>query len=251
MTKNQAKTYIALVALGVASVSEIAAQSKIRREEVYRIIPDLEKFGIVTRQLDAPRKFSALEPETAIQLLIKNRMRTMKEEIDKLEQNQVELIYQLKTIELPVQKENYSIDVIAQQDKILMKLMEMTNNAKQQINVIASIRELKTAYMNRPKEFRERLLKKVKFRIITENPEQDALVKEILKSSETSNNRIELKRIKKIPFKLLIVDDKEAIWGETQHENENPMNLWTNNPTQIAILKMSFESLWQTSQVYP
>jgi len=86
LTKTQAKIYITIVALGVASASEIAALSKIRREEVYRIIPKLEKHGLVIRKLKTPRKFSAIQPEKAIQLLTKTKLKTMKEEIDKLQQ---------------------------------------------------------------------------------------------------------------------------------------------------------------------
>lgn len=112
LTKTQAKIYITLIALGVASASEIAALSKIRREEVYRIIPELERRGIITRKLKAPRKFSAIQPETAIEILTKIKLKTMKEEIDKLRQKQAELISKLKTTELPVQRDNRSIETI-------------------------------------------------------------------------------------------------------------------------------------------
>jgi len=247
LTKTQAKIYITLTALGVASASEIAALSKIRREEIYRIIPKLEKRGLVIRKLKTPRKFSAIQPEKAIHLLTKTKLETMKREIEKLDQKQANLVSKMKTIELPIQPNNPSIDVISNQDNILMKLMELTKKAKRQIDLITSLRELKIAYMNRPKKLRERLLKKVKIRIITESHELDAFTKEIIELSEASNNPIELRQVEKLPFNLLMVDDNEAIWGETQPKNEKTQNLWTNDPTQIAILKMSFENLWQKS----
>jgi DNA-binding NtrC family response regulator len=102
LTKTQAKIYVTLLALGVASASEIAALSKIRREEIYRIIPELEKHGIITRKLKTPRKFSATKPETAIEILTKIKLKAMKEEIDNLKQKQAELTSRLKTIALPI-----------------------------------------------------------------------------------------------------------------------------------------------------
>lgn len=102
LTKTQAKIYITLATLGIASASEIAAISKIRREEVYRIIPELEKRGVIVRKLMVPRKFSAIQPETAIEILTKLKLKTMKEEADKLRQSQVKLISRLKTIGLPI-----------------------------------------------------------------------------------------------------------------------------------------------------
>ena len=247
LTKTQAKIYITLTALGIASASEIAALSKIRREEIYRIIPELEKRGLVVRKLKTPRKFSAIQPEKAVQLLTKTKLETMKREIEKLDQKQANLVSKLKTIELPIQPNNPSIDVISNEDNTLMKLMELTKKAKRQIDLITSLKELKIAYMNRPKKLRERLLKKVKIRIITKSHEIDAFTKEIIELSEANNNPIELRQVEKLPFNLLMVDDNEAIWGENQPKNEKTQNLWTNDPTQIAILKMSFENLWQKS----
>jgi len=247
LTKIQAKIYITLTALGVASASEIAALSKIRREEVYRIIPELEKRGIATRKLKAPRKFSATHPETAIQLLTKTKLTAMKEEIDKLRQKQAELISKLKAIELPIKQDNCSTDVIPKQGDLLVQLMHITQGAKRQIDTVASIENLKYAYLNYPKHIREKLAKRIKVRVITESHEPDAFSEEIIKYSEANNNRIEIRELEKLPFNLIIIDDKEAIWGELQPKNENAQNLWTNNPTQITILKTSFESLWQKS----
>jgi hypothetical protein len=51
----------------------------------------------------------------------------------------------------------------------------------------------------------------------------------------------------KLPFSILIVDDKEAAWRQNSPYDEVPPLPWSNDPTQIAILKMSFENLWQKS----
>lgn len=248
LTKTQAKVYISLIALGVASVSEIAGISKVRREEVYRMIPEMEKLGIIIRKLETPRKFSGAKPETAVEMLTKLKLRNMKEEVDKLEQRQAQITSRLRTIALPVEKSSPSVEVISMQDRILMKLSEMMQNAKQQADVVASLDELRFAYVNRPKKLTERLLGTVKTRAITEKRELDELVKEIIGISKSKNNPIELRQMEELPFNLLIVDRREAMWGELESKNENPQNLWTNDPTQIAILEMSFESLWQKSK---
>jgi len=244
LTKTQAKIYITLVPLGVASASEIAALSKIRREEVYRIIPELERLGIITRKLKVPRKFTAIQPETAIEILTKIKLKTMKEEVDKLRKKQAELVSKLKTTELPIQRHNCSVDVIPNP---FMKGMDMTQKAKQQIDAMVPLENIKNAYLNCPKNLKEKLRKTIKMRVITESHEPDAFIKEIIQYSEASNNRIELRQVEKLPFNLMIADDKEAIWGEFQTKNENAQNLWTNDQTQITILKTSFESLWQKS----
>ena len=80
LSKTQAKVYMALNALGVATASEIAALSKIRREEVYRMMPELENRGIVSSRLEAPRKFAATEPKTALNMLVKMKIEVMERE---------------------------------------------------------------------------------------------------------------------------------------------------------------------------
>jgi len=245
LTTTQAKIYITLAALGVASASEIAALSKIRREEVYRTTPELEKHGIINRKLQTPRKFSAVKPETAIKILTKTKLKAMKKEIDKLKQKQTELISKLKTIELPVKQEDCSIEVISQQDNAIAKPADMTKNAKKQIDMIASLQDLLIAYIDHPRKIKETVLKSIKIRMITEKRELGAFTKELMQLSEENKNPIEIRHIQKLPFNLLIVNNKEALWRKPQPQS--PSTFWTNDPTQITILKMSFENLWQKS----
>ena len=246
LTKNQAKTYITITALGLASASEVAALSKIRREEIYRILPELEKSGIITKKLKTPRKFSATQPELTIQLLVKNKLKTMKEEIDTLKQKQGSLTSKLNAIKLPTKQSNNdcSVEVIYQQ-QVSTKLTEIAQNAKKHLDIIAPPEDLKLVYINRPRNLMEKVLKNIKIRVITEKRELDALIKEIIQFSKAHNNPIELEQIEKPPFKLIIRDDKEAMWSEFQPKNENSQTFWTDDFTQIAILKTSFESLWQ------
>lgn len=244
LTKTQAKIYITLTALGVASVSEISAISKIRREEVYRTTPKLEKHGIITRKLKTPRTFSAIHPKKIIQLLIKTKLENMKEEIDKLKQKQVQLISKLETIEMPIHRNNCSTDIISSPD-LFTELMDMTQKAKQKIDAILSLESLRYICLNNQKNPKTKLPKTIEIRMITEQCETNAFTKEITQFLNANNNRTEVKQLKILPFNLVIADDDEAMWGEFQHKNEKTQNLWTNDPTQINILKMSFENLWQ------
>lgn len=247
LTTSQAKTYITITALGIASASEIAALSKIRREQIYRTVPQLEEHGIVTRKLKKPQKFSAVPPERAIQLLIKTKLKTMKQEIDKLKQKQVKLISKLKTIELPVHIDNPTTEVFPDKDPV-EKFIEIMGKAEQKIDVILQFKNLQYTYLNYYKDLKEEIPKKIKIRIITENHKPDAFTKEIVQFLETGNNEIQLKQVEELSFDLIIVDDKKAIWGEFQPKNGNTHNLRTNDPIQISILKNSFEYLWQKRQ---
>jgi sugar-specific transcriptional regulator TrmB len=54
LTLNQAKVYLAVIKLEKTTVVQVANFSKVRREDVYRILPSLEKMGLVERLLGKP-----------------------------------------------------------------------------------------------------------------------------------------------------------------------------------------------------
>jgi DNA-binding response OmpR family regulator len=247
LTRTQAKIYIALVGLGVASVSEIANTSKIRREEVYRIIPELEKQGIVTRKLKVPRKYSTISPDMAIKLLTERKLQAMKDDIEKLKQKQQGLISSLKKIELPIDHNDCSIEVISQQDTAIAKMASMAMNAKSSIDVMASPRMIQIAYLSHPKKITDTVLKPVKVRIITEKREHDTFTKGVIHFSKENNSPIEVRQAKKLLYNLLLVDGKEAMWKEPRRQSPDAPIFWTDNPTQVTILEMSFENLWKQS----
>ncbi|NIU39390.1 hypothetical protein GWN65_05330, partial [Candidatus Bathyarchaeota archaeon] len=72
LTHNQAKVYIAIARLRLATVSQISKVSKVRREDVYRILPKLEKMGLVEKLLGKPTKIRATPVEEALPILIKH-----------------------------------------------------------------------------------------------------------------------------------------------------------------------------------
>ena len=80
---------------------------------------------------------------------------------------------------------------------------------------------------------------------MTEKREQQALTKNIMQLAKADQNNVEIKLTEKLPYNLLVTDDKEAIWKGNDPTNENTQIFWTDDPTQITILKTSFDSLWQ------
>jgi DNA-binding response OmpR family regulator len=242
LTITQAKIYVSNTALGTASISEIAELSKIRREEVYRVIPKLEEYGIIARKLSKPKRFSAQQPERALQLLASKKLEALKKETVELRQQQEGLVAKLRKIELPTEKSQCFIEVVSA-DNTLTKLIEMTRKAKKEIKIMCPLSELENVYVNLPGKVRQKLLKSVRFHIITENKGQSAFADEIKQLSEANANPIQLERTYHIPFSLLVVDSSEAMWGKSSWKVEQ--SLWTNDPTQIVILKTSFDRLWE------
>jgi len=252
LSKTQAKIYLGLNALGVASASEIATLSNIRREEVYRTLPELEKRGLVTSKLGSPRKFVATEPKTALKILVKTRIESMKKEVADLRNKRNELIPQLQNTSFGVDEEN-SIDALLQQDNIQMRLDQIIKKVKRQILVVTSIDETRVSILSNLCTLIKDKSKSIKANVVIDeiNPEEvaDSLIDNANKfiALFASKNKLvnkELKRMPKLPFNVVIIDDSEAIWGDFQSDEPSQKVLWTNDQTQINILNQAFSNLW-------
>ena len=68
-TEYEAKAYIALVALGSATIREISELSKVPASKLYEILPRLEERGWIFSITDRPIRYIARDPEEVISAL--------------------------------------------------------------------------------------------------------------------------------------------------------------------------------------
>jgi len=59
LTGRQARVYLALLKVGEAKAKAIADLSLVNRQEIYRIIDDLQQLGLVQRKVTTPTTFTA------------------------------------------------------------------------------------------------------------------------------------------------------------------------------------------------
>jgi sugar-specific transcriptional regulator TrmB/CheY-like chemotaxis protein len=251
LNKTKSRIYTAINVLGAATVSEIAMLSKIRREEVYRVLPELEGTGIVSSRLESPRKFFAIDAKATVEELITLKTNLMKRELDLLESKKDQLISKLNSTSFGFYEEN-TIEVLARQENIETKMVQMVNKAKNSIIFTGPIDELVGILEVKSKSCENIFENQVEIRIILNNNElgenevgAGSTLRSLRLLSSKINFIFELKKVDKTPFKVLVIDRKEAIWGETRAREHFTRFLWTNDPFQIGILKRAFENLWQ------
>lgn len=250
VTNTQARIYIGLNALGVASASEIASLSEVRREEVYRVMPELEKLGLVTRKLGTPRRFLAIEAKTVLETLTKIKCKAMEGEIANLRQKKGGLIVQLKTaIRLKMEEEeDSSTEVFFEHMSVLAKLVQMIKKAKRRIMLVSSLDQVGTVLVRKIEKTMEMNKSQISTQIIIDDSWLNETRTLKLMRSKMADKQIELRHVEKLPFNLLIVDEEKAIWGEFQPRNAGSKVFLTNDQTQISFVKMAFNNLWTQSQ---
>ena len=252
ITRTQAKIYIALNALGMASVSETAYLSGIRREEIYRIMPELERLGLATRRLGTPRMFQAIGPKPVLENLLKIKLEAMKAETSNLRQKKRGLTARMKTAStMKIEEKEQSIEVFfPQRQSFSAKLIQMIKKAKLQIKLASSLDELGMTLLkniNAVSTSRDQLKALVMTEEFWINKAHSS--KPLLR--KIASEQIDLRYLGELPFNLLMVDEKEAVWGEFQRvrsSNAPAGTFLTNDQTQIGLLGMAFENLWRQSR---
>lgn len=255
LNKTKARIYIALNVLGAATAAEIASLSKIRREEVYRILPELEETGIITSKLDTPRRFMATDPVTSVELLVKAKTEAMKREFDALKLKKDDLIARLSNTSFGVYEEN-TIEALARQDNVDKRLSQMVKKGRGTIALTTSTDELEDILIAKSKEPPLEMQLEIRAIInrgdLADHPDSSDyadFLRRIRLLSSKANCTVELRRVDKTPFKVLIVDRKEAIWGESKPGKMNSRFLWTNDPMHVGILRRAFDSLWDEAKM--
>ncbi len=252
LNKNEAKAYLALLQLKQASASTVAKFSNVPRQEIYRVLPRLEKLGIVEVIVSKPTKFLAINPEEALSELINYQQEILANKISELRREKSALENELKKLEGKsaglTRFEPAHYILISGQHLVNEKIQEMLQKAKNEVLWMAPKLEIKVAVIyGRDDMLRRCARRNVKVRIITEVDEKN--VDDLIKLE----NFCEIRHAPNVTSTITIVDNKELIIGSAVHFSESLEDeglrhkLWTNDLGHVNIMKDFFEKVWSSS----
>jgi sugar-specific transcriptional regulator TrmB len=250
LTHNQAKVYLAIAQLGIASVSQVSKVSKIRREDVYRILPKLEKMGLIERILGRPTKIRATPVEDALSTLIKREQDIFNKKVSALMAKKEAFLKHFKADKMKplFEEEESHFDLISQTERITSKGLTMVKNAKREIDVITSRDEFIQVFTKYAELFKEAMGKRVKVRVILNVTEHEDSILKIIEEYKSSGASLNLKYTDKPSSHFMIVDYKEALIAtSTDSTTGKNFYLWTDDNSLVGVLQKNFEGLWHTS----
>ena len=245
LTLNQAKVYLAILKLEKTTVGQVAKFSKVRREDVYRILPALEKMGLIERLLGKPTEIRATLISDSLTSLVteeKNRsderLTGMRSMVQKLS---------LKDWKQPPPGEESIYILIAEKKAILAKTSELISNSKREVALIADKGRIMPVLSQFSDEYRLAIKKGAVIRLIFEGEHPDSLLKEKVKKL-IGGASVHVKFHHDPLNHFIMSDDKEALITTSKQSGlgESP-SLWTNNSNLIGVLRTGFESDWKKS----
>ena len=249
MTVKQAKVYLALVFLGTAAVGEISKASKVRREEVYRILPKLEKMGLMEKTLSTPVKLKATSVENALSILIRNEEENAKNRIKELTAQKEEFLAHFRTSAKETKTGNAEqFSLITEKAVGLGKANALIDGAQTLIEYVSS-REKTLQFV---KYYSESLInaadRGVKFRFISTPPKAEDNLRKAVNQVFADKKMVSVRYTENLPNHFLIADNKEVLIATSiaGYLAESPL-LWSNNSPHVTVYKRLFEDLWVSS----
>jgi sugar-specific transcriptional regulator TrmB len=250
LTKTQANVYLTVVRLGLASFSQISKNSKVRREEVYRVLPVLEEMGLAERVLGNPIKVRATPVEEALPMLIERLRDDTNRKVTALEAVTVEFLKNQKRNEiLPLVENGGShLTLISQWNAVNHRGVAMVSGSQKEVNLITSIYNADLGFNDFSDALKQAAKKGVSIRIITEAVEDQKNVHDLINNYRLPKNRINFKYSIHPSIHYMIADQKEAMLSTmaAAHGAESPY-LWTNEENLVGILQTNFEQMWHSS----
>ena len=246
LTLNQAKTYLAILKLEQTTVGPVAKFSKVRREDVYRILPALEKMGLIERLIGKPAEIRATPISDALTFLVAeektksdDRLAGMRSRVKKLS---------IKDWKQPLPGEESIYILIAEKKAILAKTSELISNSKKEVALIADKGRIMPVLSQFSDECKQALRKGAQIRLLFEGESPDGLLKEKVKKI-IAGVSIHVRFHRETLNHFIMSDDKEALITASKESGlgESP-SLWTNNCNLIGILRTGFESDWKRAK---
>jgi sugar-specific transcriptional regulator TrmB len=247
LTSNQAKLYIALLKAGRLSALNVSKHSKVPRQEVYRVLNELQDMGLVEKIIAIPNEFEAIPIDLGLQILISKKddyVREIREKAKEiLRETQSQPLKELKI------QEN-KVVMIEGKHRLMQIIKSQHDNAKRSIKILSAytrwLQILDFCFPN----YCKALDRGVRYQVVIEKPEVNSIPENVGALLTKPNFELRL-RDTLLETNSAIFDGKEATinFYPPKPLSEAPL-LWTDHPSLIRMCEDHFEKLWKSAHPF-
>jgi len=251
LLKNEIKVYLYLARSGEKKASEIAEAISLHRTETYRILRDLEKKGILFSVFEKPLKFTAVQLDKAIDLLVdaqKMRIKLLEKEKASL----VELWLSMPQPRVENSKKEL-FQMLQGEQQVALKADELLEKTKKEIQIFAPDYYLSQLYYT---DFTDKLKKKLDNLDVTLLIETSPKSVFFIKQMQWPKHQYHMVKAQDLPC-FMISDRKELLIAFHEINNEKQGSdkkkdrtaaIWTNYSAFVLTLQLLFSKLLETGK---
>ncbi len=242
LNSTQAKVYLSLLSLGRAKAKTIWKSSRIARQDIYRVLNELERKSLVEKTVDTPAEFRAIPLRDGLSVLLKERA----QEYNNLKKKTNELLERFTTN----QKENaaakeFEFKIISTKDAYLRRLKDAVATTQRSIDILDSFDHARHRATIDSELITALYEKNVRFRLIINRPKDGQRLPKVYTLNR--NKVVDVRFIPTEPAATLRIDDKKQVSLSVItaiHKPEEAPRIVSDSPCLVAILQDYFERVW-------
>ena len=244
LTHLQAKVYLTLLKIDTTTVKRMASESNIARQEIYRVLSEIEELGITEKFLEHPTKYKAIPLCDTISLLLKNRNKKT-QEIEKISKR---ILRKHKNDQIEHFRQEDFFVLIPKKERFVKKLKQLITQSKKSVKVITSKNRLNSSR----DLFKSTIImaenRGVNLQLITEIDIEENILAGYWPEYKKKVRYV----LKAPPVVIAIIDNKEVLLiTSAVSAFANSSALWSNNLAQVTLAVNYFEMMWLSAIDYP
>ena len=250
LTDRQVEIYLFLAKTGPYIASHLSTSLNIHRTEIYQILKELQKKGLVESTLEFPKRFTAIPFERALNLLIKAK----KDEVEYLEKDKDRLLSMWESIEVRKPETlSEKFMLLKGRDRIFSRISQMIEEMHNEFWIMTTslgIVRLEIAGL-----IDDIVKRNARFRILTNISQENMATVRRIRSTIETHPSMEVRHVEfgvKLFPRIVIKDGKETILFITHKEDRSitrreDIGLWTDCKPFINTIVAFFEKIWSNS----
>jgi HTH-type transcriptional regulator, sugar sensing transcriptional regulator len=245
LTSPQARVYLALANLGnAATASQISTTSNVARQDVYRMLTELQALSLIERIIAKQATFKAIPVQEAVDILIerqKHKTRILREKATET----FKVLAEAKKEDAPVHQDNPKIVLVPKKELLIRRIKKAIETSQECVCAITPWHEFVQFQFMMHEQWKQALNSGVKIRWITHQPPSTSSYLESNVSFVKHPSFTLRIKANNPDVRFSIHDNREVFFAISSATNaaESPA-LWTSNPIFLFFLKDYFELSW-------
>jgi sugar-specific transcriptional regulator TrmB len=244
-TVNQAKVYLSIAQSGKTRVGRISSGTQLHRQDIYKLLPKLERMGLITKTIDKPFMIEAIPIDEALETLISKEKEKANERISHLENSLKEVIAAIQM--QPEIKEEAQFTLLTNDEAIKNIGRLIFKRKRKNFKIVASMEQITKPGLHYFREFLQIIADhEARLKLIIVAAEDKEEVRQIVEKIAPNNGQLKVKLINNCVCKNYQVIDNRGVWISTQKKTEAgfPCLFWTNDLNIVATYRENFEITW-------
>lgn len=245
LSHRQARVYLALLISGMSTAKTISQVSKVPRQDVYAVVPILEKMGLCEKAITKPVMFRATSMQKSLDMLMQ-RKTTEHDEIRIRARNLLQ-DFSHYCRETAYQEEKAQFVLLSERQARVLRIEEAVDNAATIVDSFTTSEIFRQVIVSSEEVLKKAVKRGVKFRFLMENP-NDKVLRLKIPQTFLENPCFEMRyAMVPIPAAAVLIDKKEIFFG-TAIDFQRAMYLWSDNAYFVGIIQNYFELIWNSAQ---